>query len=60
MILQWCAYIMIKVIFTLGKNQIDNGSGEHINQFQAIIHSSSIEEGENCFIGANTKKWNPH
>lgn len=60
MILQWCAYIMIKVIFTLGKNQIHNGSGEHINQFQAIIHSSSIEEGENCFIGANTKKWNPH
>lgn len=51
---------MIKVIFIQGKNQIDNGSGEHINQFQAIIHSSSIEEGENCFIGANTKKWNPH
>lgn len=51
---------MIKVIFTLRKNQIHNGSGEHINQFQAIIHSSSIEEEENCFIGANTKKWNPH
>lgn len=60
MILQWCAYIMIKVIFTLVKSQIDNGSGEHINQLQGIIHSSSIEEGQNCFIGENTKKWNPH
>lgn len=59
MILQWCAYIMIKVIFTLVKSQIDNGSGEHINQLQGIIHSSSIE-GQNCFIGENTKKWNPH
>lgn len=56
MILQWCTYIRIKSIFILGKNQIDNGSGEHIHQFQAIIQSSSIEEGENCFIGANTKK----
>lgn len=60
MILQWYAYTMIKLILILGKNQIDNESGEHINQFQAIIHSSSIEEGENCFIGANTKKRNPH
>jgi len=34
---------MIKVIFTLKKNQIDHGSGEHINQFQAIIHSSSMK-----------------
>lgn len=44
MILQWYAYIIIKLILILGKNQIDNESGEHINQFQAIIHSSSIEE----------------